>query len=434
MNISSIVIKNILGIKEYMIKPGSITAIEGRNASGKSSIINAIRAALGSADFAPAQLLHQGAEEGEVVLVFDDGTTVQRKIKDGASTVKVTDKEGNKFGKPQSLLDSLYRIAQVNPMKLLLTDKKSRDERSRVILEAMHFTFGVDDIVAIAPAIASQAKMIDTQKHGLLVLDEVESRLFERRQDVNRQVKIVKGNIEKIQLAILEAEPADAEASLPMNDLLEAQKKLNAKMQEYITLFNTEKQTVLDQLNKERAEYLDAWAVRVAKVQQETADKITQKQIDFNARIKPVEDAIAKAESSGKLLAVVQSQKDQVAGWTQEHAAWDSEAEMLTAQIEAVRARKLDEASKLPIEGLSIVDGELVFFGLPFDSLNTAQRISLAVKVAAMAAGELKVVCVDGCEALDSEQMVLLEEACTEAGLQMICTTVTDSDLQVKVV
>ena len=46
MKVAKINIKSILGIDEMEIKPGKITLVEGRNGAGKTSILEAIKAAL----------------------------------------------------------------------------------------------------------------------------------------------------------------------------------------------------------------------------------------------------------------------------------------------------------------------------------------------------------------------------------------------------
>jgi DNA repair exonuclease SbcCD ATPase subunit len=72
MHISKVKITNILGIDELEFQPGQFNAFTGGNGSGKTSALEAIKAALkGGHD---ATLLRNGADKGEVVLVLDDGS------------------------------------------------------------------------------------------------------------------------------------------------------------------------------------------------------------------------------------------------------------------------------------------------------------------------------------------------------------------------
>ena len=87
--------------------------------------------------------------------------------------------------------------------------------------------------------------------------------------------------------------------------------------------------------------------------------------------------------------------------------------------------------SSFPIKGLEIIGGEVHYEGIHFDQLNTAKRINLAVELAALRAGSLGVICVDGCEALDEETFGKLVEVCHERNLQMICTRVAEEPLTI---
>ena len=71
MHIQHIKISNILGIRELEFKAGQFVEVTGRNGQGKTSLLEAIKAATqGGHD---ATLLRKGAEKGEVVLVLDSG-------------------------------------------------------------------------------------------------------------------------------------------------------------------------------------------------------------------------------------------------------------------------------------------------------------------------------------------------------------------------
>ena len=74
MQVTQIKIQNILGIKELEIKPSSITEITGKNASGKTSVLEALKSVFaGGKD---ATLLRKGEKSGSVVLLLDDGTEI----------------------------------------------------------------------------------------------------------------------------------------------------------------------------------------------------------------------------------------------------------------------------------------------------------------------------------------------------------------------
>ena len=458
MNIAQIQIKNVLGIKELSIEPGRITTITGRNGSGKSSVLGAIRAGLGAAEFAPAQLIHQGEEAGEVVLVFNDGTKVQRRIKADGTDVKVIDSDGNRYAKPQTVLDQLFALTQVNPLRLLATDKKSRDERARLVLESIPLTVTHEDLLRLAPTLASQVRNIDTSRHGLAVLDDAEKRIFERRTDVNRDFKKSSAAIMEMK-ATLPSGDALADPSAMLAELREKKAQLDRKREEYIGEFEAARRTARDEAHTkytaqiEAAEARRQEAIRVAneafeherQASAEIRDRAIQtaeetyerqrseKQTAYEQRLAPIQSELGRLEEQTRNAAAVAKQREILAKMTDENKELAILADRLTEDIESLRAYRKTAAEQMPIPGLELKDGEVYFHGLAFDQLNTAKRIELAVALAVQRAGDLGVICVDGCEALDSETMALLEERVLAAGLQMIATGVADEALTVQV-
>ena len=459
MNIALIQIRNILGIKSLDVKPGMVTMIEGANGSGKTSTLSAIRAALGAGDFPAAQLIHQGEESGEIVLVLDDGTTVTRRIKQDGSDVKVLDKEGNKYAKPQSVLDSLFAVTQVNPMKLLQTDKKSRDERTRVVLESLPLEISREKILELTPSLASQIPNIDIARHGLAVLDDIEKRVFERRTDVNRDFKKVGLSILTMKEALPPEEGEKVDPVLRLTELRNKKEALDKKREAYITEFEVTRRTARENaINKyeeqmRQAEEVRAEAMRIANEAYEHArqasteikDRALQeaeatferersaKQAAYEDRMTPITAEMGRLEEQSRNAAAIEAQRSILADMEQESLALATLSDKLTAEIEAVRNYRNKSTASFPIKGLAITDGEVFYQDLAFDQLNTAKRIELAVALAAHKAGQLGVICVDGCEALDAKTFSLLEETCTKANLQMICTRVTDAPLSVNV-
>jgi DNA repair exonuclease SbcCD ATPase subunit len=456
MNISLIQIRNILGIKELDITPGKVTEIKGRNGTGKSSVLGAIRAALGVSEFSPAQLIHQGEEQGEIVLVLDDGTTVKRRITANGTDVKVTDAQGMKFAKPQTILQSLFAVTQFNPLALLQADKKSRDERTRTVLECLPLSLDKDTILELTPQLSSQLSHIDTNRHGLDVLNDIEKRVFDRRTDVNRDLKKVQANIEELKNTL----PPEEDRASPvesLDDLRSKKAALDKKREEYLTNFERERRESREATIKQ---YNDALEVEEQQRQQKIAEinrafeakreeltrikddslqrieehfhvVSTEKQQAYESRMEPITAEMARLEEASRNAAALKTQRDMLKKFEAEELDLKVEAGALTTAIDRVREYRLNAVSEFPIDGLSIVDGEVHYEGLAFDQLNTAKRIELAVNLAVLKSGDLGVICVDGCEALDNATFAMLETICREKGLQMICTEVTNEDFEI---
>src|SRR5688572_20078808 len=88
LKVAKVHISNIRGIKEMEFEPGSCTESSGKNGQGKTSILEAINAALSGGH--DATLLRKGEEKGEIVIVLDDNTTITKRISAGGSSTIVS--------------------------------------------------------------------------------------------------------------------------------------------------------------------------------------------------------------------------------------------------------------------------------------------------------------------------------------------------------
>jgi len=80
-----------------------------------------------------------------------------------------------------------------------------------------------------------------------------------------------------------------------------------------------------------------------------------------------------------------------------------AESVTLTEKIEKARSLPGELLQKFssPIENLSVVDGSPRINGLPIKNLSTGEQLALAVDIAVLLAGDLKVILVDRFESLD---------------------------------
>ena len=114
LTVSQIRIRNILGIESLEFKPGKVATVTGANGCGKTSVIEAIRAALGGGH--DASLLREGANKGEVVLILSDGMEISKKVTAGRSPVEVMDPEQGTIRQPQTFLNDLADAFGANPI------------------------------------------------------------------------------------------------------------------------------------------------------------------------------------------------------------------------------------------------------------------------------------------------------------------------------
>src|SRR5688572_19792136 len=89
--------ENFKRLKAVRINPAAgLQQISGANAQGKSSVLDAVFAALGGASAAPIKPIREGAEKAEVTLDLGD-MLVRRRWTASGSTLQVESKEGAVF-------------------------------------------------------------------------------------------------------------------------------------------------------------------------------------------------------------------------------------------------------------------------------------------------------------------------------------------------
>ena len=136
MKISHVRIQNILGIKQFEFDAGQFNILSGKNGQGKTSVLEAIKAALKGGN--DATLLRKGAEAGEVVLVLEDGLEIRKRVTSRTATTTVL-QDGKSQPRPAEFLSRFADMMSVNPVDFLTAPKKKRVE---VLLEAMPIEAG----------------------------------------------------------------------------------------------------------------------------------------------------------------------------------------------------------------------------------------------------------------------------------------------------
>lgn len=425
MNISHVKISNILGIAELEFDAGQFNLIEARNGSGKTSVLEAIKAAFrGGHD---ATLLRKGADKGEIVLVLDDGQEIVRRVSATKSDTVVR-RGGKQVARPAEIINYLTDLLSVNPVDFLRAPKK---DRVRVLLESMPLVVDPERMQTIAGGFMFQMPKPDV--HALQVIDVVHKAIYDERTHTNRSVKEKEGTIVQLRAALPEQPGGMAGDETQLTaalqeaaDGLEAERqRITAKLESLRADHNARLDVLRQQIEDEKAAFADTEA-KAGLQRQRAVDKhgaIVGPINEALAGIRANRDAAAKREQSLRII-------DQFDGEAQELR---DKADAMTASLEALEQYKIELLSSLPIAGLEIRDGELYRDGVPFDRLNTAQQVQIAVDVAKLRAGPLGVVCVDGIELLDTDSYKHLQEGALASGLQFFVTGVTDGDMEISV-
>lgn len=494
LRVTGLHVKDVLGVSEFKMSPGRVTVLRGKNESGKSSLLGSVMAALGRGSLAKiARIDPAGAETSPEVCLILEGGGEHYRVERTGDKVKVRKRVGETAAledvpRPQEFLAGLFDPTLSNPVRFLSAPDK---ERAILLLEALPLRM---DRAALYQEMGVTADEVGPVPEGLHPLEEtglIRDAVFRKRTGVNVQEKAAKNAAEQLKrnipadlaedpkAAIDELEGAvsaltdqiarsesDASAAY-VAEVAAAQSASNLEDEKIRGTFKSER-------DKRRAQFAAWEAARRAVVEKEIAAekdrveaeivelktkdeaRLEQLDVDLAAATRTAEQArdaklsalaalrAAQTEKREK-LAALRAQADRLSkdkALTEQAAEFDrhrerlaGEAGRLTAALEALDAYRRRMAESLPIPGLTIEDKVIRVNGIPFDQLNTAQRVDLAVQVAVLRAKgqKLPVIFVDGAENLDSEHFEMLVGRLAAAGVQAFLGRVADSALEVEV-
>ena len=478
MKVSEVTIKNILGIRELTLRPGGkLTEIRGRNGAGKSSVLEALRVALGGGSI--ATMARVGADAPpEYVVVLDDGTRKRQKG-NGASVVEVAvdTSAGTAYAaikKPQAHFDALIDTRLMNPVRFVTAPPA---ERAELLLAALPLEL---DLAALweelPPAGRKALEAVDVKGHPLQVLGAARARVFELRTDINRthkeksasaeqlaaslpkdgdrdwaadiadwerdhraldesrRAKLVEaGTIEQKMLAGIEESRA-LSIQTAKNGQEVAAEKLRADRDAKLEGIRQEYEAALAELAKGAAAAIetitsesDAAKVAAADIRHEAEQGVRETEPELQRLAAQIATARTKAAEAGR----VQATREMAETFRREADGMKAHAEELTAAIETLDAAKAALAKSLPIPGLELEGRDIKVDGIPFDAINTAKKWRIGFKVTTLRAGKLPIAFIDDMEHLDSDNYEALVAEAEAAGIQLFVTRVEDCDLTI---
>lgn len=446
MKASLLKIQNILGVEcaEIQLKPTGVTLVHGGNGTGKSSIVEALKSLFeGGYD---ATLIRNGADRGEVVLVLDDQTTIRKAQVRGRkqSDVQVRPAGGLPPKRPAEFISALVDGYAADPVKFIMAKPS---ERVRLLLEAMPISVTAEQLQA-----AGITAPVDVTGHGLEVIEALRAEIFEERTGVNRSAKDKRSHAAELtralptesldeeqrrfgeaseQLAAIDKALADRKADIKQK--LEAEKKRRAEERDGIVADIDRQIAELQTKRQAEIKACDDWAALVTadanRIYTEAVEKSSAERARLSGIVAASGGLVAALERAEGTRAAAQK-ADEEAALLEQHSA------LLTAQIEALDKLKGQLASSLPIPGVEIrIDGKapaLYVDGIPFDRLNKAKQVQVALRVARLRVGELPLVIMDNAECLDAETFAAFQAAAEGTGLQFLVTRVTSGPLTIE--
>lgn len=398
MKINRLEIENVKRIHAVMIEPSKdgLTIIGGKNRQGKSSVLDAIAWALGGNKYKPSQAVNADSTiPPRLKIIMDNGLVVERKGKN--SDLKVTDPEGQKGG--QQLLDSFVEELAINLPKFMEATGK---EKANTLLQ----------IIGVGPQLAE--------------LEQKEKQLYQERLYVGRTAD------QKEKYAKEQPYYPDApEEPVSAAELIREQQEIlarNGQRQQW----KREYDDILRQLDlvEGKIEDLEGQLRRW---------KESKKALEERARAAEKTPAELKMESTEELERSIENIEviNRKVRANLDKAKAEEDAKQyrdqyteLSQAIEDVRKQKagLLESADLPLPGLSVKDGELVYKGQQWDNMSSAEQMIVSTSIVRKLNPKCGFVLLDKLEAMDLDTLREFGAWLEQEGLQAIATRVSTGD------
>lgn len=391
VKINSLELENVKRIKAVKLVPSAngLTIIGGKNNQGKTSVLDAIAWALGGDKHKPTAAAREGAYTDPILHVeLSNGLVVERKGRN--SSLKVIDPNGNKSG--QQLLNSFISALALDLPKFMNASDK---ERADILLRII----GVGDELAR--------------------LETEESQLYNQRTAIGRIADQKKKYAQELQC--WENVP---DTPVSASELIARQQTILAKNGE----------------NQRKRQHLKALEAQYEQMQRQYLELITRKkQLEDDLQIARTAAKDLQDESTAELeqdIAAVDALNAKIRdNLNKEHAeeeakSYSTEYANLTEQIMDVRKKKQDLllSADLPLEGLGVESGKLLYYGKQWDSMSGSDQLRVATAIVRKLNPQCGFVLLDKLEQMDAQTLESFGKWLEAEGLQAIATRVSVGD------
>ena len=388
--------ENVLKLKAVEIVPkDNMVEIRGKNASGKSSILDSIVMALAGGKSIPEKPINKGAEKGKIVIELPMYKITRSFTKDN-SYLAIEAVDGSKVKSPQKFLDDLVGSISFDPLEFI---NKEGTEQRRVVLELI----GVD---------------VDA-------LDKEEKELRDQRTIIGRDVKSAKATLDSLTFD-QEVGVAEEVSVTDIAGQMNADMEFNVKWD----ALNTSNESRKEQAKANRQK-IEEYKVEIAKL--ETAnDKLkTEYQTtlaELNAEpkrdISDVQSQIAVAEDKNRKI---RSNKLYLEA-KEKHADQTRLYDSKTSEIESVEKKRKEalEGAKMPVAGLTFDESGLLYEGIPLAQASDGQKLMIGLQISMALNPTLRVLRIKDGSLLDNDNRAIIREIIKDQDFQLWMESVSD--------
>lgn len=387
--------ENVKRIKAVQIapEPSGLTVIGGNNNQGKTSVLDAIAWALGGNKYRPETAQRDGAQTPpHLRLRLSNGLIVERKGKN--SDLTVTDATGQRGG--QQLLDAFVeQLALDLPRFLQAGDREKADTLLKII--------GVGD--------------------RLVAADRQIKTLYDRRTAIGQIADQKKKFADEMQsFPDAPVEPVSAtELILRQQEILARNGENQRKRQHAANLENTVRilQAKVDDLTEKLREASKqcADAMKNLEIAQKSAEELQDESTaELESSIRNIEEINRKVRAN--------MDKDKA---EEDAKQYSEQYQQLNSEICDARKARLEllVGAKLPLPGLDVQDGSLIYNGKHWSDMSGSDQLRVATAIVRQLNPDCGFVLLDKLEQMDMRTLQEFSAWLESEGLQAIATRVS---------
>ena len=378
-------IKRLKAVELKLDGKGELIIVSGKNAQGKTSLLDSIWMALGGTKTVPKKPIREGATEAEIVLDIKGekmSFQVKRTFTEKDNYLTITNEEGAKYSNPQEMLNYLIGNLSFDPLAFTrLTNK----EQIKQLMDITGLDFEKDD-------------------------EEIKE-LREQRTVVGREgkalVKIEDEAMPGVEKSASIGEVSVAELSDKYHEAVNRKYEYDKRVRRY-----TEIDTEIDELTKK-------------------LEVLNKEKTDLSHSAVPDDDLLKMKEELDNVESNNETFREAKALLEahDKYTAKKKEYEGMTDDIkvkEDAKAKKLAEA-KMPIDNLLWDEEGVKYDGIPFDQLSGAEQLKVSMAIAMATNPKLRVVLIKDGSLLDKEGLESIMHLAKEKDFQIWCEKVDDS-------
>lgn len=378
MRITELRAENFKRLKAVDITPGdaNTVVIAGRNAQGKSSVLDAIWAALAGKKGAVEQPVRQGEKNASVRIVLDNLVVTRTWKATGGTNLVVESATGARFPSPQAVLDQMLGEFSFDP--LAFANAKPRDQRD-TLLELV----GLD----------LDAFEVERKRH------------YDERTIVNREVKRLQGALASL---------PEVRSDTPREEVdIVALSERHRELRDDYDAYRDALQRHAD-LTAELARVVEEGQRLRASLPADPEEALTVLRLKMDGATETNRLATAAREHDRLSSALMHAEVD---------------ADQLSDAIAAVDEAKAAAISGagLPVDGLGFDEDGVTLNGVPFTQASAAERLRTSVAIALASNPEIRVIRITDGSLLDSSNLAIIEEMAKERDAQIWVERVDES-------